>query len=87
MLYFLSYIFYAFVGVWWSQVCLNMMPIISGLDFDSMKVEKERFIALISILFHAGLWPVSIVYMIFKAGKEVVFTAMAEFHWEMTFRK
>lgn len=87
MLYILLYVFYAITGIWWSQVCLNMMPFASGLSLDDMN-EKERFIAILMRLpFHAFLWPISIVYMIFKTDKDVVFTAMTEFQWEMTFRK
>lgn len=87
MLYFLLYVFYGVVGIWWSQVCSNMIPVSSGLDFDNMKKEKERFYALIKLLLHVIFWPLSILYLVFKTNKETVFTAMVEFNWGMTFRK
>ena len=86
MIYFLIYIVYAYIGVWWTQVCLNMMPQKSGLDFDNYD-ERGRFFAIWAILYHAAFWPVSVVYMFFKADWREVLTAISEFNWSMTFRR
>lgn len=86
MIYILVYLLYAYIGILWSQICLNMMPTKSGLDFDNYD-ERGRYFAIWAIVYHAIFWPISFIYMVFKTGRSEVFTAISEFNWSMTFRK
>lgn len=82
------YLLYAYIALWWGQVCLNLLPKESGLDFDNMSEEKDRFWAILKLPFYISLlWPISIIHMMIVAGKEVVMSAIIEFDWDMTFKK
>lgn len=82
------YFLYAYIAVWWGQVCLNLLPKETGLDFDNMGDDSDRFKALMKLLFFVSLfWPIHMIHTMIISGKEVVMSAIIEFNWDMTFRR